>query len=107
MRFIDRAIGTILKDDKAPLLEALETFGTYMATSRPDRKAFEELSAATSGMFGWSQPHRRLTVRVPISYAVSTVAPRLHEFQALHPGIDYAAHAFDPDGILNPGKIFD
>ena len=44
--------------------------------------------ASTAGLFGFVRPVRRLTARVPISYAVTVVAPRLHEFKQEHPDIE-------------------
>ncbi len=51
------------------------------------RDIFEELSAATSGLFG-DAGKTQLTVRVQISYAVTWLAPRLHQFCAMMPNVD-------------------
>jgi len=52
------------------------------------RQAFDELAVSTAGLFGFVRPSRRLTARVPVSYAVAFVAPRLHDFKATHPDIE-------------------
>lgn len=85
VKSLERHLGVPLFTRMARRIELTDHGRAYMPSVR---KAFEELSSATNSMFGWGQPHRRLTVRVPISYAVSTVAPRLHEFRELHPGIE-------------------
>lgn len=51
------------------------------------RKAFEDLSIATMGIFG-SIGERTLRIRVPISYATLVLVPRLPEFRAAYPGIE-------------------
>lgn len=49
------------------------------------RRAFDELSSSTAGLFGRSGDRPRLTVRAPISYAVRCIAPRLSDFLTRHP----------------------
>lgn len=51
------------------------------------RDIFEELAAATTGLFG-NAGKVQLTVRVQISYAVTWLAPRLRDFCALYPHVD-------------------
>lgn len=51
------------------------------------RKAFEDLSTATSGLFG-PVSERPVIVRAPISWAVLWLAPRLSNFAAQYPEID-------------------
>lgn len=51
------------------------------------RRAFDELSSSTAGLFGWTSERPRLTVRAPISYAVRCIAPRLPEFLSQHPDV--------------------
>jgi LysR family glycine cleavage system transcriptional activator len=51
------------------------------------RDVFEDLSAATSGLFGRSE-RASLTVRVQIAYAATWLAPRLPDFCASFPHID-------------------
>lgn len=51
------------------------------------RDMFDDLSAATSGLFG--RPGRgTLTVRAQVSYATTWLAPRLPDFSRTHPWID-------------------
>lgn len=50
------------------------------------RQAFEDLDAATAGLFGIGQP-RAVTVRAPISFAAMRLAPMLHGFRQTHPEI--------------------
>jgi LysR family transcriptional regulator, glycine cleavage system transcriptional activator len=52
------------------------------------RRAFDELAASTIGLFGSVDVDRRVTVRAPISFAVRSIAPYLHEFAEQHPDID-------------------
>jgi LysR family glycine cleavage system transcriptional activator len=51
------------------------------------RDIFEDLSAATSGLFGGTE-RARLTVRVQIAYSATWLAPRLPDFCASFPHID-------------------
>ncbi len=51
------------------------------------RVVFEDLSAATSGLFG-GRHRSRLTVRVQVSYASTWLAPRLPDFCAAYPQVD-------------------
>ena len=51
------------------------------------RRAFDELSVATTGLFG-TQSETTLRVRLPISYAALVVTPLLPAFQKTCPGIN-------------------
>lgn len=51
------------------------------------RDIFEDLSAATSGLFGGSA-QASLTIRVQVTYAATWLAPRLPDFCATFPHID-------------------
>lgn len=68
------------------------------------RKAFEDLSLSTAGLFG-PTGSRSITIRTTISFAVLWLAPRLLEFQAAHPNIDVRlssavwATALSPDHL--------
>src|SRR5215470_19470430 len=54
----------------------------------PDvRRAFEDLSATTSKLFGQSKL-TSITVRAPVSFVTLWLAPRLPQFQATYPGIE-------------------
>ncbi|MBO0343985.1 LysR family transcriptional regulator [Roseibium sp. CAU 1637] len=57
------------------------------AYSQPIRKSFQEMQHATQGLFQVNRK-KRLRVRASISYAALILAPRLHEFQKLHPDIE-------------------
>ncbi len=85
VKALERHLGVPLFTRLARRIELTDHGRAYTPTVR---KAFDELSRATTGMFGWGPADRRLTVRVPISYAVTYVAPHLHEFHQLHPGIE-------------------
>jgi LysR family glycine cleavage system transcriptional activator len=52
----------------------------------PLRRAFDELTAATSGLFGPIGKHT-LVVRAPVSFASLWLAPRLHGFHAAYPQV--------------------
>ncbi len=58
--------------------------GAYLPSVR---KAFEDLSASTAGLFG-TLGDQSVTVRAPVSYAVLWLAPRLKSFIASYPEID-------------------
>ena len=51
------------------------------------RKAFDELSASTAGLFG-PLGEGSVTIRVAISFAMFCLAPRLRDFRALYPSIN-------------------
>lgn len=85
VRSLERQLGVALFIRHARRIELTDHGRAYVPAVR---HAFDELAMSTSGLFGFVRPARRLTVRVPISYAVTVVAPRLHEFKQLHPGIE-------------------
>lgn len=51
------------------------------------RRAFEDLSTATTGIFG-SLGHKTLRIRLPISYATLVLTPHLAAFKRDYPGIE-------------------
>jgi len=51
------------------------------------RRAFEDLSVATTGIFG-SLGERTLRIRLPISYATLVLTPLLPDFRRRYPAID-------------------
>jgi len=57
------------------------------AYALPIRKAFSEMTEATTGLFARKQK-RRLHVRTSVTYGALTLAPQLAEFAKLHPDID-------------------
>lgn len=70
----------------------------------PVRKAFEDLSLSTAGLFG-PAGSRPITIRTTISFAILWLAPRIREFRQLHPDIDIRlcsavwADALSPDEL--------
>lgn len=102
VRSLERQLGIELFIRLARRVELTDHGRSYMPAVR---KAFDELAVSTAGLFGSARPIGRLTVRVPISYAVSVVAPRLWEFTARHPTIEIRlvsaiwADAMTPDDI--------
>lgn len=85
VRSLERQLGVALFTRHARRVELSDHGRAYMPSVR---KAFDELAASTAGMFGFVRPDHGLTVRVPISYAVTFVAPRLHEFKQAHPNLE-------------------
>ncbi|MGB8859459.1 MAG: LysR family transcriptional regulator [Ilumatobacteraceae bacterium] len=85
VRSLERQLGVVLFTRHARRIELTDHGRSYMPSVR---QAFDELAVSTAGLFGFVRPARRLTARVPISYAVMVVAPRLHEFKQLHPDIE-------------------
>jgi LysR family glycine cleavage system transcriptional activator len=78
VRSLERQLGVVLFVRHARRIELTDHGRTYMPAVR---RAFDELATSTSGLFGFVRPTRRLTVRMPISFAVTVVAPRLHQFE--------------------------
>ena len=68
------------------------------------RDIFEDLSAATSGLFGGSDT-AALTVRVQVSYAATWLAPRLPDFCEAFPHIDVQLVSAIWADALPPSKI--
>jgi len=85
VRSLERQLGVVLFTRHARRIELTDHGRAYMPGVR---QAFDELAISTAGLFGSVRPSRRLTARVPISYAVAYVAPRLHEFTEAHSDVD-------------------
>ena len=85
VRSLERQLGVVLFTRHARRIELTDHGRAYAPSVR---QAFDELTISTAGLFGFIRPSRRLTARVPVSYAVAFVAPRLHEFKAAHPDIE-------------------
>lgn len=85
VRSLERQLGVVLFTRHARRIELTDHGRAYTPSVR---QAFDELAVSTAGLFGFVRPSRRLTARVPVSYAVAFVAPRLHEFKATHPDIE-------------------
>lgn len=85
VRSLERQLGVVLFTRHARRIELTDHGRAYMPSVR---QAFDELAVSTAGLFGFVRPSRRLTARVPVSYAVAFVAPRLHEFKTAYPDIE-------------------
>ncbi len=85
VRSLERQLGVVLFTRHARRIDLTDHGRAYMPSVR---QAFDELAISTAGLFGSVRPSRRLTARVPISYAVAFVAPRLHEFTQAHPDLE-------------------
>jgi LysR family glycine cleavage system transcriptional activator len=83
VRLLERRLGFALFERLARGLRLTETGAAYLPSVR---RAFEELSMATDGLFGPSEA-RTLTVRSAVSFAALTLAPRLPAFRAAHPAV--------------------
>lgn len=84
VRSLETSLGIALFDRGARSVTLTEMGQAYLPSVRA---AFDELAVSTSGLFA---PARRdqLTVRAPISYVTTWLAPRLQDFGDLHPHID-------------------
>ncbi|RED50737.1 LysR family transcriptional regulator [Aestuariispira insulae] len=84
VRSLEKHLGYPLFERLSRSLKLTDMGRAYLP---PVRKAFEDLSMTTTGLFG-SQAHSTVTVRAPISFAVSWLSPRIKDFRADHPHID-------------------
>jgi LysR family glycine cleavage system transcriptional activator len=85
VKSLEQQLGVALFTRYARRIELTDHGRSYLPTVR---QAFEQVAVSTAALFGWARPSHRLTVRMPISYAVAFVAPRLPEFKAQHPDIE-------------------
>lgn len=69
------------------LPKGVELTDMGQAYAQPVRQSFVDLQTATDGLFK-TKRQTTLHVRASISFGVIVLAPRLHEFRALHPEID-------------------
>ncbi len=84
VRSLERHLGHALFERLARGLRLTEMGAAYL----PDvRRTFENLSAATTKLFGQSGM-TSITVRAPVSFVTLWLAPRLPRFQAEYPGIE-------------------
>ena len=83
VRLLERHLGHRLFERLPRGLRLTETGKAFLPSLR---KAFEELGASASGLFGPAGA-RALTVRAPLSYAALWIAPALESFLAAYPGI--------------------
>jgi LysR family glycine cleavage system transcriptional activator len=84
VRSLEQHLGHALFERLARGLRLTEMGAAYL----PDvRRAFENLSATTTKLFGQSGM-ASITVRAPVSFVTLWLAPRLPRFQADYPGIE-------------------
>ena len=84
VRSLEQHLGHALFERLARGLRLTEMGAAYL----PDvRRAFEDLSATTTKLFGQSRM-TSITVRAPVSFVTLWLAPRLPQFQAAYPGIE-------------------
>ncbi len=84
VRQLERHLGVPLFERLPRGLRLTESGKTYLPSVR---KAFEELFASTTGIFG-PAGEGRLIVRAPVSYSALWIAPALDSFLTAYPGID-------------------
>ena len=84
VRSLERHLGFALFERLPRSLRLTDMGGAYLPSIR---KAFDDLSASTAGLFG-SLGEQSLTVRAPVSYAVLWLAPRIRSFTQAYPDID-------------------
>lgn len=84
VRSLEKHLGFPLFERLARSLRLSDMGKAYLPSVR---KAFDELSASTAGLFG-PVGERAVTVRAPISFTVLWLAPRLGGFLRAYPDID-------------------
>lgn len=90
IRALETHLGAALFERLARGVKLTERGAAY---AQPIRKAFADMQGATDALFGRAA-RRRVNVRASISCAALVIAPRLAEFQALHPDIDVRLSTF-------------
>ncbi len=83
VRSLERRLGAALFVRLPRSLRLTEIGAAYLP---PVRQCFDQLSAATVGLFG-PAGRRSLVVRAPVSFVALWLAPRLPEFVAAHPRV--------------------
>lgn len=83
VRSLEKHLGVVLFERLARTLRLTEMGNAYLP---PLRRAFDDLTAATAGLFG-PIGKRTLVVRAPVSFVALWLAPRLSRFSAAHPEI--------------------
>lgn len=83
VRSLEKRIGFTLFERLARGLRLTDMGSAYLPSVR---KAFDDLSASTVGLFG-PVGEKPITVRAPVSYAVLCLAPRLKSLQRAFPQI--------------------
>jgi len=89
VRSLEKQLGYPLFERLPRRLKLTEMGRAYLM---PVRKAFDELSASTTGLFG-PVGESALHLRVPVSLAVLWLAPRLPEFCQAYPNIRLRLHS--------------
>ncbi len=83
VRSLEKRLGVVLFERGPRNLRLTEIGSAYLP---PLRRSFDDLAAATAGLFG-PAGRKTLTVRAPISYVCLWLAPRLGRFTQRHPSI--------------------
>lgn len=83
IRSLEQQLGFALFERRARGVDLTEMGRAYLPSVR---RAFDELSIATAGLFG-GRAGRSVTVRATAAFAVLWLAPRLEGFRAAHPDI--------------------
>jgi len=83
MRSLEQELGYPLFERLARGLRLTDLGKAYLV---PVRQAFSELSISTLSIFG-PEGEATLNIRVPVSFAVLWMTPRLKDFAKAHPGI--------------------
>jgi LysR family glycine cleavage system transcriptional activator len=89
VRSLEQHLGYPLFERLPRQLRLTEMGRAYLA---PVRKAFDDLSASTAGLFG-PIGEASLNLRVPVSFAVLWLAPRLRRFNEAYPSIRVRLHS--------------
>lgn len=86
------------------LPKGVELTDIGQAYAQPVRQSFVDLQTATDGLFQ-TKKQTTLHVRASISFGVIVLAPRLHEFRALHPEINVVVSTTVWSDRLNDATI--
>lgn len=86
------------------LPKGVELTDMGQAYAQPVRQSFVDLLTATDGLFQ-TRKQTTLHVRASISFGVIVLAPRLHEFRALHPEINIVVSTTVWSDRLNDATI--
>ncbi|TDD81963.1 LysR family transcriptional regulator [Saccharopolyspora karakumensis] len=101
IRTLETHLGVRLFERRARSVELTELGRAYLPAVR---ESLADLAAATNGLFG-AVRREQLTVRTQVSYATTWLAPRIHEFQEAHPGIELRLVCAVWSEALTPGEV--
>jgi LysR family glycine cleavage system transcriptional activator len=101
VRVLEKHLGTPMFERRPRSLRLTEAGQAYLPAVRD---LFEDLAAATSGLFG-DTDRTTLTVRVQASYASTWLAPRLPTFCAAFPHVDVHMSTAIWTDALPPSEI--